>query len=605
MADPIEYHVSLFNPVAHLFHVKLFIKTPAPQGQELTLPAWIPGSYMIRDFARNIVSISASCEGKAVTLTKLDKHSWQAAPVQGCLEIECEVYAWDLSVRGAHLDTTHAFFNGTSLFLKVLGQEDSPVTVVLECPPADLIQGWRVATSMPGRDVDENGFGVYEADSYERLIDYPVEMGDFEDLLFHVGEIPHRMVFTGHVLNLDKERLSRDMAAICSCHSELFGELPLKHYLFMTMVTGDGYGGLEHLDSTALMCKRNDLPYSGMEKMSKGYRNFLGLCSHEYFHLWNVKRIRPKILKEADLSEEVHTELLWAFEGITSYYDDLALVRSGCVDADSYLELLATTVTRVMRGRGRLRQSASESSFDTWTRFYKQDENAPNAIVSYYSKGALAAFGLDITLRQATEGNVSLDDFMRALWKEYGQTGKGVGERDLEALAALLAGKDLQDFFQLAVYGREDLPLEDWFRFFGIGYRLRPARTPEDWGSAGRSDATEDPRHSLGARYRQKGDFVELLQVYDHGPAQRSGLSAGDRLVALDGVQVSSDNLQAILNRLETGTQVVIHALRRDRLMRFQLPVCPPASDTCELWLLTEKECTPQQLQRRRQWLGQ
>jgi predicted metalloprotease with PDZ domain len=605
MSDLIEYHISPFNPAAHLFRVTLTIREPDPLGQKLVLPAWIPGSYMIRDFARNIISISASSEGQVVELKKLDKHSWQGAPVSGPLVVCYEVYAWDLSVRGAHLDVTHGFFNGTSVFLRVTGQENRPVLVAVEAPPAEVATGWRVATSMPVRAVDDAGFGFYQACGYERLIDYPVEMGRLVELEFSAADIPHRIVLSGKILNLDGNRLGRDLAAICAQHAAMFGELPVDAYLFLAMVTGDGYGGLEHLDSTALMCKRDDLPYPGMGNMTREYRNFLGLCSHEYFHLWNVKRIRPRILKEADLSEEVHTELLWAFEGITSYYDDLALLRSGCIDVDSYLELLATTVTRAMRGRGRMRQSVAESSFDTWTRFYKQDENAPNAIVSYYSKGALAALGLDVTLREATDDSSDLDDFMRRLWQDFGKPDIGVGEQDLENLATQMAGRDLGGFFQLAVHGRGELPLAEWFEFLGIGYRLRPARSLEDWGSSGRSNDEDNPCHSLGARYRQKGDSVELVQVHDLGAAQMAGLSAGDRLLAVDGIQVTAGNLQSLLDRLQGGSEVEVHAFRRDELMHFLLPVIAPVADTCELWLLPEEECLPSRLQRRRQWLGQ
>ena len=604
MADLIEYRIVPFNPRAHLYRVTLIVKKPDSQGQKLMLPAWIPGSYMIRDFARNILSISASCEGRPVTLTKLDKHSWQADPVEGALAVTCEIYAWDLSVRGAHLDRTHGFFNGTSVFLRVVGQEDVPVVVVMEPPPAEEVSGWKLATSMLPRATDTHGFGVYEAPDYERLVDYPVEMGDFDEIDFMAAGVPHRMVLTGRLLNVDEDRLRRDLSAICSHHAEFFGELPIERYLFLTMVTGDGYGGLEHLDSTALMCKRDDLPFPEMGKASRDYRNFLGLCSHEYFHLWNVKRIRPRILKEADLSEEVHTQLLWAFEGITSYYDDLALVRSGCIDAESYLELMATTVTRVMRGKGRLRQSVAESSFDAWTRFYKQDENAPNAIVSYYSKGALAALGLDVTLRDATGDRVSLDDFMRRLWRKYGKTGIGVEETDLEGLAEELAGRGLKDFFDHVVHGTEDLPLDAWFESLGIGYRLRPARNLEDWGGSGRSTDEDGPRHVLGARYRQQGDFVELTQVYDEGPAQACGLSAGDRLVAIGGIQATANGLQKLLDRQPPGDAVEVQAFRRDELMRFMLPLRSPPADTCELWLLPEQECTDAQLRRRKQWLG-
>ncbi len=605
MADLIEYRIVPFNPRAHLYRVTLVVRKPDPRGQKLVLPAWIPGSYMIRDFARNIVSIGASCEGQPVTLTKLDKHSWQADPVAGALTVTCEIYAWDLSVRGAHLDSTHGFFNGTSVFLRVAGQEDVPVTVVMEAPPADEASGWKLATSMLPRSTDDHGFGLYEAPDYERLVDHPVEMGDFREIGFDAAGVPHRMVFTGRLLNIDEDRLRRDLSAICSHHANFFGELPIDRYLFLTMVTGDGYGGLEHLDSTALMCKREDLPFPEMGKPTKDYRNFLGLCSHEYFHLWNVKRIRPRILKEADLSEEVHTQLLWAFEGITSYYDDLALVRSGCIDAESYLELLAATVTRVMRGSGRLRQSVAQSSFDAWTRFYKQDENAPNAIVSYYSKGALAALGLDITLREATADQACLDDFMRLLWQKHGKTGIGVEETDLETLAAELAGRSLEDFFDHVIHGTEDLPLEAWFQSLGIGYRLRPARSLEDWGSSGLSTDEDSPRHVLGARYRQQGDFVELTQVYDEGPAQACGLSAGDRLVAIGGIQVTASGLQKLLDRQAAMSAVEVQAFRRDELMTFSLPLRAPTADTCELWLLPEQECTEAQLRRRQQWLGQ
>ncbi len=604
MADLIEYRIVPFNPRAHLYRVTLVVDNPDPGGQRFALPAWIPGSYMIRDFARNIISLRGSCGGHPVQLTKLDKHSWQAAPVEGALTVTCEIYAWDLSVRGAHLDCTHGFFNGTSVFLRVVGQEDLPVTVTMEPPPPEEASGWKLATSMAPRSVDAQGFGVYEAPDYERLVDYPVEMGTFREIAFMAADVPHRMALTGRLLNLDEERLRKDLSAICAHHARFFGDLPVDRYLFLTMVTGDGYGGLEHLDSTALMCKRGDLPSPDMGKASAGYRSFLGLCSHEYFHLWNVKRIRPRVLKEADLSQEVHTRLLWAFEGITSYYDDLALVRAGCIDTESYLELLATTVTRVMRGRGRLKQSVAESSFDTWTRFYKQDENAPNAIVSYYSKGALAALGLDVSLREATDDSLNLDDFMRRLWQDYGKTDIGVEENDLETLAAELAGHSLQDFFDQVVHGTGELPLASWFASLGIGYRLRPARNQEDWGSAGRSEDDDSPRHALGARYRQQGDFVELLQVHEGGAAQAGGLSAGDRLVAVGGIQVTAAGLQQLLDRQASGASVEVQAFRRDELMCFRLPLCAPVADTCELWLLPDGECSDAQLLRRRQWLG-
>ena len=603
MPDLIQYTISPSSPEAHIFSVTLIVKQPDEAGQVFTLPAWIPGSYMIRDFARHIVSIRAYCEGDPVPISKLDKQTWRADPVHGTLAIAYEVYALDLSVRGAHLDTTHGFFNGTSVFLQVAGQEKVPAVVVMEKPWGKAYGSWKLATSMPARSIDQQGFGSYEASDYQRLIDYPVEMGNYQELEFHVQGIVHRMAISGRC-SLDKQRLATDLQKICSHHAQFFGELPVNQYLFLTMVVGDGYGGLEHLDSTSLICKREDLPFKDMPEISKGYRGFLGLCSHEYFHLWNVKRIQPELLKQADLSREVHTELLWAFEGITSYYDDLALLRSGCIEPSSYLDLMAQTVTRVMRGSGRLKQSVAESSFDAWTRFYKQDENSPNAIVSYYTKGALVAFGLDMLLRDETDDTSSLDQLMSAMWERYGKPGIGVPEEGLEQLASELAGRDLSAYFEQAVHGTSDLPLHDWFACLGIGYRLRPANNQEDLGGYCEQPAEIVARQDIGVRCKQGVDMPELIQVLDAGAAQQAGLAPGDKLIAIDGLQVNSSNLEQLLARSGRGSDISVHAFRRGELMTFQLSPKAAPSDTCELWLLADEECSERQLLRRRDWLA-
>ena len=608
MSYPIQYRIIPADPAGHYFDVSLSISAPDPAGQLLTLPAWIPGSYMIRDFARNIVAIRASSAGTPVALRKSDKQTWQASPVSGELRIDYRVYAWDLSVRAAHLDQTHAYFNGPSVFLRVVGQESAPCGVELQRPPDDAGKDWRVATTLPPDDVDSAGFGQYVAPGYDALIDYPVEIADWTELTFEVAGVPHAMAITGrHVC--DADRLATDLTRVCSQHAQLFGgELPLSRYLFLTLAVGDGYGGLEHADSTSLMCSRDDLPAPGLEKPTEGYRRFLGLCSHEYFHLWNVKRIKPARLAAADLSHEVHTELLWAFEGITSYYDDLALVRCGCIDRRSYLELLAQTITRVMRGAGRFKQSVAESSFDAWTKFYKQDENAPNAIVSYYAKGGLVALGLDMVMRQRSADRVSLDDLMRGLWERYGKTGIGVPEQGIETLASELTGTDLADYFARSVHGTEDLPLADWFAGMGIGMRLRAAAKPDDPGGVcdapGADERPTPDRLVIGARFRAAGDFVELTHVFEGGAAHAAGLSAGDRLIALDGLQVKADTLATRIGQSGAPMPRTVHALRRDELMSFQLTPRPAPPDTCDLWLLDDAQLTAEQRARRDAWLG-
>ena len=365
MTTPIHYRIRPANPAAHLFAASVTVAEPDAEGQVFSLPAWIPGSYMIREFARNIVTIRAEADGKAVALEKLDKHSWRAArvPAGSALTLHYEVYAWDLSVRAAHLDQTHGFFNGTSVFLMVHGQAGRPCTVDIQ-PPADTgLRDWRVITALPrarGKGAAKAyGFGLYRAADYDELIDHPVEMGRFTLASFEAAGVPHDVALTGRH-DCDMDRLTADLKRICEWQVALFGApAPMDYYAFLTMIVGDGYGGLEHRASTALLASRADLPYPGMKTMSEGYRQFLGLCSHEYFHTWNVKRIKPAAFTPYDLSVENHTGLLWAFEGFTSYYDDLALVRSGVIGVDDYLGLLCMTICNVLSGLGRLRQSVA------------------------------------------------------------------------------------------------------------------------------------------------------------------------------------------------------------------------------------------------------
>jgi predicted metalloprotease with PDZ domain len=376
----------------------------------------------------------------------------------------------------------------------------------------------------------------------------------------------------------------------------------MERYLFQVMAVGDGYGGLEHRSSTSLLCKRSDLSKSGEEQISDGYRDFLGLCSHEYFHLWNVKRIRPRVFKEADLSREAHTRLLWAFEGITSYYDDLSLVRSGRIENSSYLDLLARVITRVLRGSGREKQTLEESSFDAWTKFYKADENAPNAIVSYYSKGALVALALDLLIRRESAGDKSLDDLMRALWERYGRSDLGVGEGDIEALAQEVTGLELGDFFDQALRGTDELPLAELLQQVGVGYRLRAARNSADKGGVAKGEESPAPQEPvLGATIRDERGEARIAVVFDGGAAQEAGLSAGDLVIAVDGLRVTAGNIEQRIVGIPEGYSVTVHAFRRDELMRFDLKPQAAPENTCELRLLDDPD--EEQLQRQQAWL--
>jgi predicted metalloprotease with PDZ domain len=460
MSDAHRYSISPMDPAAHLFEVRLTVATPDPAGQLFAMPAWIPGSYMIRDYARHVVAVRAEADGVGLAVTKLDKSRWQTEPTVRAVTLVLEIYAHDDSVRGAHLDTTHAYFNGPCVFPAVVGQEENECAVEIIATDIPSARGWRVATSMNRAGAEAYGFGSYVAADYAELIDHPVEIGNLSIGEFLAGGVPHVIAIRGNT-KADMARLCHDLQTLCSFHMQMLGApRDLDRYVFLLHAPGSGYGGLEHRWSSSLVSERDSLPIRGDEGVSPEYRTFLGLVSHEYFHLWNVKRLKPAAFTPYDLSQESHTELLWVFEGITSYYDDLTLVRCGLIPAAGYLELLGQTITRVIRGQGRRRQSVAESSFDAWTKFYKQDANAGNAIVSYYTKGSLIALALDLKLRTETEGRVSLDDVMRACWEKWGETGEGMPEHGLEEASAEVSGLDLGAFFDAAVRGTGELALE-------------------------------------------------------------------------------------------------------------------------------------------------
>jgi predicted metalloprotease with PDZ domain len=574
-APAIRYAIVPKDLAGHLFEVTLIVDLPAADGQVLVLPAWIPGSYMIREFSRNIVRIRAESDGKSVALVKVDKHSWRAAAVAGALTVQYEVYAWDLSVRAAHLDQTHGFFNGTSVFLRVLGQEEMAHQVDIQRPPGAVATSWRVATALAELGAERYGFGTYVAAGYDELIDHPVEMGDFALASFKAHGIPHDIVISGRVPNLDMRRLQADLKKVCETQIAFFEpkskRAPMERYVFLTLAVGDGYGGLEHRASTALICARADLPTAATPKTleaTDGYLKFLGLCSHEYFHTWNVKRIKPAAFAPYDLQAETYTPLLWLFEGFTSYYDDLLLVRSGLLDEATYLKLQAKTIGSVLRGSGRTKQSVADSSFDAWGKYYRQDENAPNAIVSYYTKGSLVALTFDLTIRAKTDGAKSLDDVMLALWQRFGRdfyastasatsSARGVTEAEVEALFDEVSGLKLKPLFERYVRGTDEMPLAKLYAPFAIKLLEERRKT----------------RPSLDASIGREAGDCKLTQVHEGGAAHAAGLSAGDLVVALDGLRVSGNpaNLDALLGRYRVGDSVEVHAFRRDELMTFNV----------------------------------
>ena len=599
----IHYTLIPADPFGHLFEVCLEIAQPDLAGQIISLPNWIPGSYMIRDFAKHIIALRAqTLDGDSLNITSLNKSQWRIAPTNQPIKLHYQVYAWDLSVRGAHFDQTHGFFNGTSCFVMVEGQRQQAVSVDIKQTDHTRNQPWLLATSLKPTQTDANGFGLYQAQDYDELIDHPVEMGCFTQAEFIAAGIKHRIVLTGkHDCDLD--RLCADLTKICATQLEFFGSpAPFEEYLFMVMVVGEGYGGLEHRASTALVCSRDVLPYVGMNKANDSYLEFLELCSHEYFHSWNVKRIMPAQFQTPDLSQPAYTEQLWWFEGATSVYDLQFLLRAGIIDQKKYLNTLAQQMTRVYRMPGRFKQSVSESSFHSWTKFYQQDENAPNAIISYYTKGALIALGLDFEIRKATQNQKTLDDLLLTLWQDYGLAQKGLQEGEIEQRASEIAGVDLSDYFNRYLRATEDLPFADWFNEVGIEFKLRQARNANDLGGELSGDlgselsGDTEPNQACSNEWLNIGanlantehQTIKLTHVWQQRPAKRAGLSANDELIAINGIKTpNTSTLEKILSRAKLGDHLNAHFFRRDELMQTTLVLDAPPKDRVALRLKT------------------
>ena len=596
-----QYSIRLLNPAAHLYEVRLTVARPDKVGLEIAMPAWIPGSYMIRDYARHVVAIRAESDGVGLAVTKLDNNSWRIAAAKRAVTVVLEIYAHDESVRGAHLDMTHAYFNGACVFPAVAGQED--VACQVEIARADIpeAKSWRGATSMSLAGAEPYGFGSYAAQNYAELIDHPVEIGNLSIGEFKVNGIAHSIAIRGNT-RADMARLCHDLQVLCEYHMTLLGApADLDRYLFLLHAPGSGYGGLEHRWSSSLVSDRDSLPIRGEDGISPEYRKFLGLASHEYFHLWNVKRMKPAAFTPYDLSAESHTELLWVFEGITSYYGDLMLVRSDLISDTEYLELLGQTITRVLRGSGRRRQAVADSSFDAWTKFYKQDANAGNAIVSYYVKGSLIALALDLKLRIETVGRVSLDDVMRACWKRWGETGDGMPEDGFETVSSEVSGLDLGDFFDAAVRGTGELPLEQLLHEHGVEYCLRRATGRKDKGGA---DAEADKLSAvwLGANLGTRDGKPVFENIANGGPVETAGVSPGDELVALDGVRVNVSGSDSRIRRYRPGDKSTLTVFRGDELLTMTMVWGEAPADTC--FLRFDDEATADATERRSGWLG-
>ena len=563
----VQYTIWPADLYGHRFHVQLRIEIPNPNGQIIQMPAWIPGSYLIRDFSKHIESIKAyglpenkSGKRNLLNLERLDNDRWKLPKIVSPVEINTIVYAFDSSVRAAYLDDERGFFNPSSLCLAVQGQTDLPCALAIAPPKDILANAWIVKTTLRPVKTDPNGFGFYLAPTYDDLLDHPIAFGQFQTVQWKSRGTLHSISIQGCVGPIDKKRLVKDLQAICNTTIDLFEpkshKAPFDHYLFLVNTLLSGYGGLEHRNSTALLCRRDQIPQENFKLEESAYREFLGLCSHEYFHAWLVKRIQPKAFQPYHLGRRNLTRLLWIFEGFTSYYDDLQLLRSERLSLKSYFKLVADNWNLVLRGPGREKQSLADSSFDAWTKYYQADENTPNAVVSYYNKGALLALGLDLTIRKFSNGRKSLDDAMRLLWKWHGRTLDGISEDGLDAVILVLLGPEFTkrwgEFKADYIFGCKDIPLEQWFDPHFVKVTPKPL------------SSIEKIKLLLGLRFVDSKGWLKITHVLDGGAAQLAGIAPGDLLASINGQRICNERWDAVLGTLKLGQRICFRFYRQD-----------------------------------------
>ncbi|MCC3436072.1 MAG: M61 family metallopeptidase [Microcoleus sp. PH2017_29_MFU_D_A] len=579
-APTIHYSVAMPNPESHLFEVTLRVQGWSEPVLDLKMPVWTPGSYLVREYARHLQDFRSLGGDRALLWRKISKNHWQietnsVSDVTVCYRI----FANELTVRTNHLDSTHGYFNPAALCFFLPGFERNCYTVTVVPPQPE----WRTVTTLP--PVSGEDFTFAAAD-FDTLVDSPFEIGCHESYDFEVMGKPHQLVVWGQG-NLEPERAIQDIKKVIEVEAEMFGGLPYDRYVFLLHLSGSGFGGLEHKDSCTLNYSR-----FGFRNKDK-YERFIQLVAHEFFHLWNVKRIRPKALEIFDYEQENYTPSLWFSEGTTSYYDLLIPFRAGLYGVKGYFQNLAKEITRLQTTPGRNVQPASESSWDAWIKLYRRDANSDNSQISYYLKGELVSFLLDLLIR-AKHGNArSLDDVMRLMWQQFGgcspenedfdqksgteakpayltSNGKlnarsrtaeiGFTPEELQSAIESVAGMDLSDFFARYVDGTEELPYNEYLEPFGL----------QIW--VDESEQTPRMGWTLGAENgRQMVKFVEA-----GSPAQLAGIDAGDELLAIAGFRVNAEQVAERLKDYQPGDTVEVTVFHQDELRTCSVTLAQP-----------------------------
>ena len=560
----IKYIVELLDLNLHFYKMTLVIPNPL-NNQVLMMPSWIPGSYVIRDFSKQLSNLTVSQADKPVYCQQTKNNEWIVQSISPePLIVTYLVYAYDKSVRGAYLDLQRGFFNSTSLCLCPIGFEEEAIE--LDIVANDGLD-WQVVTGLScAEDTKRYAFGRYLAKNYAQLIDCPVLMGKLSIHSFIVEGITHDIAVSGDKQG-DLDRLTQDVQKICQAQIDFFKGLPkeVNYYCFLLHVSAEGYGGIEHVNSSSLLINKFAIPIknniiSDSKEKPKAYIDLLGLFSHEYFHLWMVKQIKPAVFLNYDLTQPNYTTQLWAFEGFTAYYDDLMLVRAGVISVQQYLAILAENINKLLNIPGRKYQTLKSASFDAWTKFYKPDENSMNTTISYYLKGALLALCCDLQLRLESRHEHNLDIIMKQLWEKFGERGIGVQEEDIEKIINQYQYLSTQNLLKLGLTQTDDLPIESIFKNFGLALNELPL--------------SSTPILNLSARLTDCYTQVLCQEIYYDGILASLGVQPGDTLVACGGHRLTIQNHQMVLQRFIDQT-ILLHVFRDDKLIELSGMIQP------------------------------
>jgi predicted metalloprotease with PDZ domain len=574
----IHYQISMPQPESHLFEIRLSVRGWQSEVLDLKMPVWTPGSYLVREYARHIQNFEASGE-KSLPWHKLSKNHWQVntAGVRN-ISICYQVFANELTVRTNHLDQTHGYFNPAALCFYLPGYEQQPIKVTIAPPHPE----WQVTTALPIAVQSRNGetSNTFTAADFDTLVDSPFEIGTHSLYGFEVLGKPHELAIWGQG-NLQPAQAIADIRKIIEVEAELFGGLPYDRYLFILHLSANSYGGLEHKNSCTL-----HYPRFGFRAPEK-YNRFLQLVAHEFFHLWNIKRIRPKALEVFDYDGENYTPSLWFSEGTTSYYDLVLPLRAGLYDPATFLKNLSQEITRYLTTLGRQVQPLSESSFDAWIKLYRRDANSDNNQISYYLKGEMVSLLLDLLIRSQHQNQRSLDDVLRQLWQQFGQPEIGFTPEQLEQVITMVAGVDLTDIFQHFLHSTEELPFDTYLAPFGLGLAAE--------------DVSGHPP-ALGMTVKSENGKAIVKFVEADSPAQMSGLCPDDELLAINGVRITAEQLGDRLKDYQPGDAIQISYFHNDELRTTPLTLAAPRPMNYRIVPLEKR--TPAQESNFTAWLG-